>query len=164
MACRGVHFAITKIDADRLLSAPSDEAVLAIVQDDIEERWDEDWLYQSDKSWDAIHRSLSDGTLDPNGGSYPFKLAVLGGRQLYLQDDYIISLVVPDQVRDVSAALAGSKKGWLKARYDSIDPNSYGVPKSEDDWEYTWENFVGLASFFRKAADANRSVLFTADQ
>jgi hypothetical protein len=67
MACRGVHFAITKIDGDRLLTASDDHAVLHIIQDDIEERWDEDWLYQSDKAWDANHRCLSDGTLDLTG-------------------------------------------------------------------------------------------------
>jgi hypothetical protein len=40
MGCRGVHFAITKNDVDRLLAAPGDDAVLEIIQDDIEERWE----------------------------------------------------------------------------------------------------------------------------
>lgn len=44
MACRSVHFAITKIDADRLIAAPDDATVLTIIQDEIEERWDEAWL------------------------------------------------------------------------------------------------------------------------
>jgi hypothetical protein len=95
MACRGVHFAITDSDAERLLTAPSDHAVLGIIQDEIEERWDEDWLYQSDKAWDAIHRCLTDGTLDPGGGSYPLRLAVLNGRKLHTGENYIVSLVTP---------------------------------------------------------------------
>lgn len=95
MACRGVHFAITGADAERLLAAPNDGAVLGIVQDEIDERWDEDWLFQSDKAWDAIHRCLTDGTLGPDGGSYPLKLAVLSGRQLHEGEGYIVSLVKP---------------------------------------------------------------------
>ncbi len=93
MACRGVHFAISADEQARILSAVDDEAVLTLVQDVIEERWDKEWLYESDKAWDAIHRCLTDGTLRPNRGTYPLKLAVLGGRQLYSADDYIISLV-----------------------------------------------------------------------
>jgi hypothetical protein len=164
MACRGVHFAITMVDADRLLTAPNDDAVLEIVQDDIEERWDKDWLYQSDKAWDAIHRCLCDGTLDPAGGTYPLKLAVLNGRQIYSRDDYIVSSITPDEVRDVAIGLAGIDRRWLKSRYDALDPDAYGLPKSEDDWEYTWMYFSGLVPFFQNAATANRYVLFSVDQ
>jgi len=59
VACRGVHFAITESDAARLLGAPDDTRVLEIIQDEIEEQWDEEWLYQTDKAWDAIHRCLT---------------------------------------------------------------------------------------------------------
>ncbi len=68
------------------------------------------------------------------------------------------------RTRDVAAALTPIRSDWLKARYDAIDPVSYGVPKTADDWEYTWENFVGLAEFYRKAASAGRCMLFTVDQ
>jgi len=60
--------------------------------------------------------------------------------------------------------LAQIDRGRLKSRYDAIDPAAYGVPKSEDDWAYTWENFAGLAPFFQKAAAAPCYVLFTVDQ
>jgi hypothetical protein len=164
MACRGVHFAITAEESTGLLSAPDDEAVLALVQDVIEEKWDEDWLYQSDKSWDAIHRCLTDGTLRQGRGTYPLKLAVLGGRRLYSADDYIIALISQHETRDVAVALTAIPVDRLKARYDAIDAVSYGAPKTADDWEYIWENFVGLAEFYRKAAAAGRCVLFTVDQ
>ena len=86
MSCLGVHFAITETDASHLLAATGDEAVLEYIQEVIEDRWDEDWLYQSDKAWDAIHRCLCDGSLASDRGTYPLKLAVLGGRQLYSKD------------------------------------------------------------------------------
>jgi hypothetical protein len=53
---------------------------------------------------------------------------------------------------------------WMKSRYDSLDANLYGAPKTDEDWEHTWEYFSGLAAFFRKAAEANRFVFFSVDQ
>jgi hypothetical protein len=164
MACRGVHFAIPQPDAERLLTGPDDHAVISIVQDEIEERWDEDWLYQTDKAWDAIHRCLTDGTLDPNGGSYPLRLAVLNGRHLHTGENYIVSLVRPEEVRDVANELRKIDQQWMKNRYDSLDSNLYDGPKTNEGWEYTWEYFSGLAAFFQKAAEANRFVLFSVDQ
>jgi hypothetical protein len=66
MGCRGVLFAITEDQARRLRAARGgDAAVLSIVQDEIEEAWDQAHLCQTDKAWDAIHRCLTDGTLVP---------------------------------------------------------------------------------------------------
>ena len=121
-------------------------------------------MYQSDKAWDAIHRCLSDGTLDPTGGTYPLKLAILNGRQLYSKDDYIISLVTPEEVRDVAIGLSRIDQDWLRSRYDAMDPVASGVSKSDDDWVYTWANFEDLVPFFQKAAAADRYVVFTVDQ
>src|SRR5437588_7482753 len=64
MACRGVLFAITNGQAEELRAARGDDStILSIVQDEIEEAWDEEHLCQTDKAWDAIHRCLADGTL-----------------------------------------------------------------------------------------------------
>jgi hypothetical protein len=35
---------------------------------------------------------------------------------------------------------------------------------TEQDFEYTWEWFVGLREFWQRAAAENRAVLFTVDQ
>ena len=56
MACRGVHFALTSQEDQRLLAATNDAAVVEILQEEVEERWNEEWLYETDKAWDAIHR------------------------------------------------------------------------------------------------------------
>lgn len=164
MACRGVHFALAEIDVQQLLAAPGDEAVLEYIQDVIEDRWEVGWLYASDKAWDAIHRCLCDGSLASDRGTYPLKLAVLGGRQLYSKDDCIVSLVTPTEVRDVAASLEAITIDALRARYDAIDQEDYGYPKSEEDWEYTRDNFLPMIAFFRKAAIAQRHVIFSVDQ
>lgn len=134
------------------------------MQDEIEERWDEAWLVQLDKAWDAIHRCLSDGTLNLNAGSRPRSLAVLGGRQLHSGDDYIISLVTPDEAKEVAAEIIAIDEAWLHGKYDAIDEDDYGSPKSADDFNYTWDYFQSLPPFFKRAGDAGRYVIFTVDQ
>gem|GEM_PF-7118074 len=63
MACRGVFFALTKEEEAKLLAAPDSEAVVEIITEEVEERWDREWLVEMDKSWDAVHRCLGDGSL-----------------------------------------------------------------------------------------------------
>jgi hypothetical protein len=106
MASRGVLFAILPSTMERLLEARTDEALLSIIQDEIEEKWDKGWLYQTDKAWDAIHRTLTDGRLGFDNGTFPLTAAILGGEQLYRGDDYIVSLVRPDAVGAVASELA----------------------------------------------------------
>jgi hypothetical protein len=164
MACRAVHFAITCTDANRLLAASSPDEVLRIIQEDIEEKWDEEWLYQSDKAWDAIHRCLSDGTLNPTTGVYPRKLAILNGRQISAGEHYIVSLVTPQEAKDIASNLASIDQASLLDRYEAIDPDDYSLAKSREDFEYTREYFEDLGAFFQKAAEADRYVIFTVDQ
>ena len=100
MGCRGVYFALTEDDVKKLVGADSDVTVKKVVQEDIEERWDEDWLQQTDKAWDAMHRCLTDGTLVCKGKSIMEK-CVLGGKQLHRGNEYIVSFLTPGEVKDV---------------------------------------------------------------
>ena len=134
MPGRGVHFALSQDQESSLLSAKGDEEVMAIVEE-IEEAWDERSLQETDKAWDAIHRCLSDGTLDFHGGSYPLNKCILGGRQLYEGDDYLVAFITRDEVRDIAAALAPIDENWLRAKYFEIKPSDYVQPISEEDFE-----------------------------
>src|SRR5437660_8646942 len=102
MTCRGEMFAISDLEGLRLFDAKDDQ--VREVVEDIDDKWDEQWLCQLDKSWDAIHRCLSDGTLYLSRGRYPLNHAVLGGRGLHKGDDYIVCYVAPNQVADVARA------------------------------------------------------------
>ena len=164
MACRGVHFAIRPEKMSRLLQARTDRDLLSIVQDEIEVEWDKEWLYQTDKAWDAIHRSLTDGQLRFDNGAFPHKAAVLGGEPLYRGDDYIVSLVRPESVGAVARALARVDKQALREGYSKISQSDYQGLISDEDFEYTWDWFDGLAGFFQKAAEGGRAVIFTVDQ
>jgi flavin-dependent dehydrogenase len=164
MACRGIHFAIDSGVMARLIAATSDDELMAVIQEEIEEKWEEEWLHQSDKSWDALHRCLSDGTLQVSNDFDPMAAAVLGGVQLYSGDDYIISLVKPENVRTVADAISKVSKESLRERYNALDPKDYDGEIGDEDFDYTWSWFEDLPAFFERAALAGRAVVFTVDQ
>jgi hypothetical protein len=166
MSARGVHFSLTKGEVEALEALDDDDARLEYVQEEIEEEFFErrtEDLAETDKAWDAIHRCLTDGTLASATGS-PLELVILGGRSLYEGDDYIMTLKGPDQVRAVSPDLAAVTKASLRASYDRLDPEDYAGELGDDDFEYTWENFVSLREIWQRAAETGRSILFTVDQ
>lgn len=163
MACRGVFFAISDEQAAALLAADGDESLMAVIEA-IEEDWDEDNLAECDKSWDALHRAFTDGRLEYGNGEYPLSHCVLGPRQLHEGDDYIVSYVSPDQVRDVAAALQPLTEEWFQARYQSIVPKDYAPEYGVEDQQYTWDWFQGVRELYTKAAERCRSVVFTVDQ
>ena len=163
MAARGVHFAVTADQAADLLAAAGDEALMDVIED-IESAWDKDWLAESDKAWDAIHRCLTDGSLLYGGGAPPLNLVICGGRQLHEDEDYTVAFVTPEQVREVAAALEPVDEAWLHARYFSLlKPDAYDGDIGDDDFGYTWSWFQGVAALFRKAAADGRAVIFTVD-
>src|SRR5204862_8088274 len=97
-------FALTKEEEAKLLAAPSSDAVVEIITEEIEERWDRNWLVEMDKSWDAVHRCLGNGSLRTSQPSLTAK-AVLGGRQLSSRADWIISYLTTDEVKQVADAI-----------------------------------------------------------
>lgn len=162
MACRGVFFALTDTQLARVKSASDDELMEAV--EEIEEAWDEDNLVECDKAWDAMHRCLSDGTLDPDGGTYPLNRCVLGGESLHQGDDYIVCLVTPQEVHEVAAALMPLTEEWFRDRYFTLVPKDYAPNYGEEDFQYTWDWFQAVRDLCRKAAEQVKSVAFTADQ
>ena len=167
MACLGVHFALSGDDVVALLSKSSDEERLTFLQEEIEERYFEEpaaYIAQSDKAWDAMHRALGGGLLSYDDGEYPLNHAVLGGEPLYGEDDYIMSLKTPAQVKDVAAAIADISNEQFRDRYNAIDSREYGFELTDEDFQYTWEWFQSVRSLYQTAASEGRHVLFTADQ
>jgi hypothetical protein len=167
MVARAVHFALTDEQASRLMDTPgADNDFLMAFVEEIEEGpngegWDAEWTQETDKSWDAIHRCLTDGKLE--WGDTPFHKCILGSDNLYEGDDYLMSYLDPEEVKEVAAAIKDIDQAELRRRYDAIDSESYGE-LSDSDFEYTWSWFPHLRDFFQRAAAANRHVLFTVDQ
>ena len=167
MACLGVHFAITDDELETLESFASDEERLDYLKEELEETYfgeHLDYLAESDKSWDAMHRALSDGELSYTSGPEPLRFAVIGGIPLYSKGDYIISLKTPLMVGAVAQALAGITYEDFQKRYEAIDGEKYGFPKSREDMDYTWSYLSAVRDLFIRAEKEERCIIFTADQ
>lgn len=183
MSCLGRHYALTETDRAALLAFADDDERIDFLLEDLEERFDEDkdHYVDTDKAWDAIHRCLGDFPpntpyfypVDPkyggyalpeDHGSYPLKLAVLGGRRL--NDDesrFFIRLIEPNEVADLAEALKPITRDWMRERYFRNCAGAW--PEfGEEDFEYTWAHFEELRDFFLRIAPTGRSVIFTADQ
>lgn len=164
MAARGVHFAITSDQLASLVAACNDDDLMAVIEQ-IEEPWDKEYLAESDKAWDAIHRCLTDGSLLYESGEYPLNHVICGGRQLYQGEEYTVSLVTPEQVRDVSNAIDPLTQQWMRERYFSLlKPDSYDGEIGNEDFRYTWTWFENVRDLYRRAAASGRAVIFTVDQ
>lgn len=165
MSARGVHFAITTVETRPLLDAEDDDALVEAVEA-IEERWDTAHLCETDKAWDAIHRTLTDGTLltEAGGETDPLSLAVFGGRTLNEGDEHWVVLVDAKDVRRVATALGKMRQADFRARYFGKKFPDYDGEQGEEDFAYTWSNFQDLAKFYAKAAKDRRHVVFSVSQ
>lgn len=158
MPGRGVHFALSETELRPLLDAGDDEEVMEQI-DELEGRWDKAWLAETDSAWPAIHLALTSKSAPPRLGR-----AVLGGQHLYGGDDYHVVLVPAKEVPDVASALSVIDETAFRRLYNSINPRAYGRPQSAEDLTYTWRLFAPLQQFWRRAAEAKRAVVFTADK
>ena len=161
MSARGVHFAVPPAQEKLLLAAKSGRKLMRLVEE-IEEAWERPFVCETDKAWDAIHRCLTDGSLLYVSGEYPLNHCICGGRQLFRGREYTVSYVSAPQVKDVASALSKINNAWMRKRYDQLDPEEYDdVELGDEDFEYTWENFLDVRRFYKKAAEADRAVIFT---
>jgi hypothetical protein len=92
MGCRGVLFAINQSESKILRKIRNDSELVDYIQENIEEKWDEDWLRETDKAWDAIHRCFANGMLELFGGKPPLNSIIFGGEILNTESDYYVSL------------------------------------------------------------------------
>jgi hypothetical protein len=159
MSGRGVLFAVEDDVLARLGDARDDNEVLAIV-DEIEEQWDSDHACELEKSWDAIHRSLTDGRLTFDNGTAPLSLVILGGHRLLDGADRIVTAKAPDEVLAIAEALRTWDRARLRKGYDRIPKQDYG-DLDDEDFDYTWHFFVQAVELYRSAAREQRGVVFS---
>jgi hypothetical protein len=167
MSCLGVLFSLDKTAVDKLKSFSSDEDRLDFVQMEIEEEYFtkyRDKTCELVNAWDAIHRTLTDGKLDWNNGTYPLNHFILGGEIVYTQPNYIMTLKSPQQVSDIFEKFDSVTEDVFKTKYFQIDKASYGLDTSDEDFDYTWTWFTQSRDFWKLASEEKRYVLFTADQ
>jgi len=167
MSCLGVLFSLDASEVEKLKSFDSDEDRLDYLQEELEDVYFKQYpnrIAELDKSWDALHRCLTDGKLEYSNGIYPLNHVILGGEILYYSGDYIMTLKTPQQVREIATAVQNISEAELRRGYYTIDCHDYGFPLTEDDFNYTWAWFEGSIAFWKLAMEEGRYVLFTVDQ
>jgi hypothetical protein len=85
MGCLGVHLALDAKTVRKLRSFPSHEERLEYLHEELEEDYfanRPEWLAETDKAWDGIHCTLTDGELGCDKGTYPLNHLILGGERL----------------------------------------------------------------------------------
>jgi Domain of unknown function (DUF1877) len=163
VACRGVLLALDVGDAQALEQARSDTEVLEALWS-IQDRLDPDFWCPTEKTWDAIHRCLTDGRLSADNGTFPLNRRILGGKQLHHGDGWIIALTPTAEVPAVAAALHQVSEAFLRERFAALDPADYELGLSPEDFTATWALFGWVKELWSVAAAAGRAVVFMVDQ
>lgn len=166
MSCLGVLFALSEAEVLKLRAQPTDELRLRYMRSELEPRYfteQPELMYGLDKTWDAMHRVLTDGTLANVAHPYPYSHVILGGESMYGAPDYIMVLKTPAAVQDIAGALQNLDEEAFRMLYAMIDPAEY-PDYSEEDRDDTWEYLDDAKAFWQHAANENRHVLFTVDQ
>ena len=126
MSCRGVLFAIEQSESQRLRKCKNDHELVDYIQENIEEEWDEDWLCETDKAWDAIHRCFAEGELDLFGGEPPLNSIIFGGEILNTEADYFVSLKNNALVKEIANEITTINKEKLQQLYYKITDDYQG--------------------------------------
>ena len=169
MAGHGIYLALNSADIQKLLIVRNNTELLAYLHKELALRRDDAWQQQTEHTWEVLHRCLGDGTLRRTGKSVLGK-CVLGGRQLYRGNEYIISFLAPEEVGAVAQALAPLTRGWMRKRYFALKKqllwfnfSDYNGPLTEHGFATAWGYFEQVRAFFQKAAAENRAMIFSVE-
>ncbi len=122
MGCLGTHFAFTADEGSDLIQCAPERARLQLLWE-IEERYygnGSEFIAESGKTWDGMHRALTDGRFAFDNGTFPLSHVVMGGKRLYGGTDWKVVLKTPEEVRDVAVALESIDEKRFKSRYWSM--------------------------------------------
>ena len=163
MVGRGYHIALGREHAKRLFSLKQDQEILKFLEElkASPEMKKSGRLLDSGTAWDAIHRCLTEGELDPTGGDFPLNHAVLGGKQLHQGKDFAAVLIRPDMVRFIADALDEIEEADFRQKFSGLSKTSYQQPTGEKDFVQVWIVLQDLQVFFEAAAENMEAVVFT---
>jgi len=160
---RGFHIALAREHAKTLFGIKEDAALRKFL-DELKARPDmkkSGRVLDLGTLWEAIHRCLTEGELDPAAGDFPLNTAVLGGKRLHQGDDYVAVLIRPDMTRFIADALAELEEDDVRKKFFSLKGGSYTQPIDEKHFMEMWLRFQDLKVFFEAATQNMEAVVFT---
>jgi hypothetical protein len=158
----GYHIALTREHAKRLFGLKEEPALREFFQElrTSNQLKKEGRVLESATVWDPLHRCLTEGELDPEGGDFPLNHAVLGGKRLVFADDLVAVLVRPDMTNFVAEGLAEVEEEDVRKKYFALDPAKYGKAPTEKEFQQVWLKLNELRTFFDEAAANLDAVVF----
>lgn len=163
MAGRGVLFALDDAEERQMLAIPDARARVAWVASTIEERWDRDWLHETDALWFPVHYCLHGSSGFPQPGLPPEARTIFGGTPLGVPQLYSIDYKDADLVRRIATALSRMRDDAIWARAGLVERKDYTGPRDDNLKVGVFDEIQALATFYAKAAEAGRCVIFTVD-
>jgi hypothetical protein len=159
---RGYYLALARDHAKRLFAIKEDAELAAFMTElkTSPEMKKSGRALDVGTMWDALHRIMTDGELDPSGGDFPANHAVLGGRQLHHGSDFSAILIRPDIVPFVSDALKELKQAEVREKFENL-PASYEKPRGDKEFTELWLVIQKLRTFFDAAGENLEAVVFT---
>lgn len=120
------------------------------------------------KAWHGLHFLLS-GNADTDYSSdlTPLGKVVSGGTAIEQESTYgPIRLLMPEEVKEVSAALLSVSRADLRSRLDASAFNAADIYPAYQEWkqgemEWLLEDYESLVAFFAAAAAADEAMLLS---
>jgi hypothetical protein len=161
---RGFLIALSREHAKQLFAIKEDAPLLKFLEE-LKNRPD---LKKSGRildlgaAWDAIHRCLTEGELDPAAGDFPLNHSILGGKQLHKGAEQTAVLVRPDMTRFIADALEELNEDDIRKKFLALNKQSYQQPIDEKHFMQTWIALQSVKDFYLAAAENVEAVVFTA--
>lgn len=162
----GYHIALSRDNAKRVFAAADDASLKTLLEEfkNSKDMRKNGQMVECKHTWDAIHRCLTEGELDPQGGEMPLNHVVLGGKQLQKGDDYWAVLVRPDVTLFVAEALHELKEPDFRQKFFALAGTSYDQPINEKEYALAWHHVQELRLFYEYCAEERFAVVFTANR
>lgn len=130
------------------------------------EEIDEDFILDIDKSWHAIHFTLSGKVWDSTDD--PLSKMILSGNLVNDEDlGYGPAMLITNgDIHDINIALKTVSEDWFRKKFsvsDMIANEVYPVMNDEDEeefFDYVYSFFKETVTFFEKAEIQNQYILF----
>lgn len=159
----GHHIALSREHAKRVFANKDDASLPPLIAELLGDKTlkANSQILDVKRTWDAIHRCLTEGTLDPEAGEFPLNHVILGGKKLHNGDDYIAVVVRPDMVTFIAEGLREVKEPDFRKAFFGLGEKGYDQAINEKEYSFIWHMVHEIRAFFEYCDEERFAVLFT---